>query len=393
MSFIQLLSHVFSSVRSRIFLILIGGFFVRPAPGQEAATGLPPDVAALLAGQSAWNETVSLHSGVGYKDNLLLSRFQPEKSGFLRGGVEAFLWHPPAGRTDYLAFLNAEGTRYFSSRNVDHEAQAFLVGEWRYRIEEKFKFTLDFQSYYLDQIFDVSDTDAQRLVARLQVGGVTLGPALHWAFLPHYWIEARGLAKRETFRDGSNNNRYYEGEFRAGWRPGERFEASLGVIGRRRDFLHREQYTEGGRPITDTRLRIDEREEEFTVKATLDKAAHWKTVTRTGRLRYGDNGSGYFNYREKKFIHEITWSAGDWLARLEGSAKRLVYEIQTVGLGIAPPARIKEAYGAELRIERKINARWTVYAEYNWEHNRTNFTLADYTSNEGLLGAQWNWEN
>jgi len=359
---------------------------------QKLLAELPPDIVALLTGQSAWSTTVSAQGGAGYKDNLLLSRYQPEASGFVRGGAEAFLWHVPVGRTDYFAFVNAEETRYFSNAAVDHEAQAFLVAEWRYRIGDTFKLTVDAQGYYLDQIFDVSDTDAQRAVARLQVAGATLGPALHWACLPRAWVEARALGKRESYRDGLNNNRFSEGEARLGWRPGARLEVSLGLIGRRRDFDHREQYSVGGRPQSGTLLRIGEREEELKIGATWDRAAHWKTTTRTGRQHYTDNGAGYFNYRENKFIQELDWSAGDWLVHAEGSAKRLVYEVQTIGFGLSPPARIKESYGVEGRVERKINPRWTIYTEYSWERNRSNYVLTGYRVNEGLLGARWSWE-
>jgi hypothetical protein len=59
---------------------------------------------------------------------------------------------------------------------------------------------------------------------------------------------------------------------------------------------------------------------------------------------------------------------------------------------VAPPARLKENSTVELRAERKLSARWTVYAEWNWERNRSNYELASYRTNECLLGAQWSWE-
>lgn len=380
----------------RLFIVFCSLLSAAAALGQDKVendplAGLPPEIVALLR-PPTWTETITLHSGVGYKDNILFSSFQPYASGFARGGLEAFLWHTPVGRADYFVLLNAEGTRYFSANLVDHEAQAILLGEWRYRIEDKFKFTVDTQSYYLDQIFDLSDTDAQRTVARLQVIGASLGPALHWEFVPKWWLESRALGKRESYHDGSNNNRIAEGEFRTGCTPATRFESSIGVIGRQRAFDHREQFTEGGRAITGTFLRITEFETQLKIKATLDRAGHWKSTLRTGTLHYTDNGSGYFNYREKKIAADLEWNSGDWLVHLEGSAKRLVYEVQTVGLGINPDARLKEAYEAQLRLERKLNERWTIYSEYNWERNRTNYVIADYAVNEGLLGVQWSWE-
>ncbi|MBS0633145.1 MAG: hypothetical protein JSS11_14640 [Verrucomicrobia bacterium] len=357
-----------------------------------AAPDLPPDIVAMLTNPAAWSGSVTLHGGAGYKDNLLLSRYAPEGSAFARAGVEAFLWRLPEGRTEAYAFLNAEDTRYRGGLEVDHETEAVAQAEWRYRIGEKLRFSLMGQGYWLDEVFDVSDTDILRTVALLQVTGVAAGPALRWDFAPQGWLETKGTAKRETFRDGSNNNHLYEGEVRLGWRPADRLEASLGEIWRERSFDHRQQYSAGGRPRPGTRLHIGEEETELSLTAKPGRAKHWKLVTRAGRLTYADNGSGYFNYREHKLAETAEWTAGDWLVRLEASARRLVYEVQTVGLGAAPPARLKESYATELRVERKLSARWTAYAEYTWERSRSNYTLAAYLMNEGLLGVQWSWE-
>jgi len=125
---------------------------------------------------------------------------------------------------------------------------------------------------------------------------------------------------------------------------------------------------------------------------TWDAAARWKTTTQAGTLRYRDNGSGYFNYHQRKLEQTLEWTTDQWLVRLEGSARRLEFGVQTVGLGIYPPARIKEEFIAQLRVERKISSRWTAFAEYDWERSRCNDLIAAYRVNQGLLGAKWSWE-
>jgi hypothetical protein len=46
----------------------------------------------------------------------------------------------------------------------------------------------------------------------------------------------------------------------------------------------------------------------------------------------------------------------------------------------------------EVRLERKLSARWTLVANYSWERSRSNDAIASYTVNEGLLGARWSWD-
>ena len=362
------------------------------APASVEATELPADLVALLAGQSAWSTSASLQTGFGYKDNILLSHTGAEGSSFALGGVEALLWHHPQARIDYFAFINAEETRYFSSQVVDHEAQAFAQAEWRYRVGDVFKFSLDGQGYYLDQIFDVSDTDVQRVVAELKVTGVTAGPTLRWAPVSWLWIEAQGTGKREVYHDGLNNSRIGEEVIRLGWRPCPRCEVSAGGTERWRDFVSRPQYSSEGRALDGTLLKIAEREGELRFDVTWDAAARWKTTTRAGTLHYYDNGSGYFNYHQRKLEQTLEWTTDQWLVRLEGSARRLEFEVQTVGLGVFPPARIKEEFIAQLRVERKISARWTAFAEYDWERSRCNDLIAAYRVRQEFLGAKWSWE-
>jgi hypothetical protein len=361
-------------------------------PASVAEAELPADLAALLAAQSAWSATANLQTGFGYKDNILLSHTDAEGSSYALGGVETLLWHRPRGRVDYFAFINADETRYFTSKTVDHEAEAFAQAEWRYRAGDVFKFALDGQGYYLDQIFDVSDTDVQRVVAVLKVTGVTFGPTLRWAPVSWWWIEAQGTGKREVYHDGINNCDVGEEVMRLGWRPCTRFEVSAAGTERRRDFDSRAQYDSGGHVLDGTLLKITEREGELRLDVTWDAAARWKTTTRAGTLHYYDNGSGFFNYHQRKLEQTLEWATDQWLVQLDGSARRLEFEEQTVGIGIYPPARIKEEFIAQLRVERKISARWTAFAEYDWERSRCNDPIASYLVRQELLGAKWSWE-
>jgi hypothetical protein len=383
--------------RCRFLLRLIWGvgvwLTVARAQTPLAAPALTPEMTALAATLPAWSATASVETGFGYKDNLLLSHAGEEGSGFARGGVNAIASHLRLGeRTDYSFGLTAEGTRYFSNTSVDHEAKAFAVAKWRYHAEEKFKFTFDVQGYYQDQVFDVSDTDAQRIVAQLKVAGAIVGPTVRWAPVSWLWIEARAVGKRASYQDSDFNHDVGDGTLRVGWRPGARFELSLAGMERSRDYDSHPQYSVSGRALTGTHLKITEHETELRADVTWDAAGHWKTSTYGGSRDFHDNGSGYMNYRERKFAQEFDWAAGDWSVHAEGEAKHLLYDVQTVGLGLDPPRRVKEEFSAQLRVERKLNERWTIFAEYNWERNRCNDPIASYNMNEGLLGARWTWE-
>ncbi len=381
-----------------LFLTALGGL-VAFTPGAAAAASntaseageLPPELAALLAGRPTWSSSAALQLGGGYKDNLLLSPASREESAFVRYGLEAFVWRLPRGGTDFSAFLNTEQTRYLAGRTIDDEAQAFAHLEWRYRIGEAWKIALGMQGYYLDQVFDVSDTDIRRVVAELKVKGATAGPTVRWAFRPSWWLEAKAIAKREKYDDHENDSQAAEAAVQLGWIR-RRVEITLGAEQHRRRFDRRLQYSTGGLPLDDTRLIVTEKEGEMRFGLTWDEAARWKSTLRASALQYDDNGSGFFDYRERKLAHEVEWNGAGWMVALEGSAKRIDFDVQTVGFGISPPARIRDEYAARVRVERKFSDRWLGYIEYKWERNRSNDRLASYRVNEGLLGARWSWE-
>jgi hypothetical protein len=387
--------------RALLLMLFALGRAVTSAQGQSAmpagpSAELTPEQIALLAEMlPKWSVTADVDAAVGYKDNVALSHANAEASGFARGGFNLLVMHPakfPDGRTDYSASVLAEGTHYFSSETVDHESLANARVDWNYRRGDVFKFNAMAGGLYLDQVLDVSDTDVQRVVVQSKKMVTTFGPTLRWAPKTWWWMEAHGTARREDYRDEFNNATIGEGSLAIGWKPSNRFEARIMGEHARRRYESREQYSAGGRPLAGTLLRIVECNAEARFDVTWDAAAHWKTTTRVSLLDYGDNGSSYFNYRQRRARHRIEWKSGAWRARLEGSARRLDFEVLTVGVGISPPLRVKEEFTAELRIERKLNEQWTISTEYRWERSRCNDPIASYRMNEGLLGATWSWD-
>lgn len=361
-----------------------------PAQGAVGATNALPASPELEP--ISWVAFGSSQVGFGFRDNVLLSHSGEERSSFVRGGVDATAWRVPQGRVDYLAVVSAAGTRYFSAKTVNQESQAIVLSEWRYRIGDTFRFSVDGRGYYFDQIYDSSDSELQQLVTEVKTSGASVGPKVRWSPQPWGWIEGQANGKREIYPDGINNRSVRDVTLRLGWKPGKRVEASVAGTEVRRGYDRREQVSVSGRQLLGTVLRIAESEVEARLNVALGSAGQWKTVTRAALLRFSDNGEGYLDYRRSKLAQELEWTGGDWLVAVEGSVRRIEFAVQTVGFGIAPPPRIRDDVALSVRIERQLSTRWTAYAEYLWERNRSNDPLASYSMNEGLLGLRWNWE-
>jgi len=336
---------------------------------------------------------VAASTSYGYKDNLLLSFSDEERSPFIRGNVEVFVLRVPQDKFEFSFLADVEGTRYTKGKTVDDDVKVWVQADPAYRVGETFRLSMPVTGYYYDQVFDVSDTEVERLIAELKVKGVMIGPTVRWDFHPAWWIEAQAIAQRKRYDDHAYDGEIGEGITRLGWAHGGWLEVRLSGARRWRGFDSRTQYSApAGRELPGTVLKIAEREGEVRFDVTWDQASRWETSTRVSLLRYRDNGSGYFDYREQKVVQELEWDAAPWTVVLGGSASRVDFDLQTVGLGIEPPARLRDEFTGEFRVARKLSSRWTVFSAYTWERSRSNDPVACYIVNEGLLGVRWSWE-
>jgi hypothetical protein len=350
------------------------------------------ELAALLAAQPKWNFSTAVKASYGYKDNLLLSFADEERSPFFRGNIDMLLLRLPQDSFDFSLYAEIESTQYTQGKSVKDDGRVWLRTEPSYRFGDSVSIQMPVTGYYTNQVFDVSDTEVERLVAELKVTGLIVGPVVRWDFHPAWWVEAQAIGHRKRYDDHVNDGDIGEGALRLGWQRGDWLKAQLAGAQRWRDFKSRTQYFASGRQAEGTHLKISEREGEFRVDVAWDEATRWKTSTAVSLLHYRDNGSGFFNFREQKIEHEVKWTSTLWLLRLTGSAARVDFGVQTVGLGIDPPARLRDEYVGEFYLERKLNDRWRVFSAYTWERSRSNDPVASYRVNEGLLGVRWSWD-
>lgn len=340
----------------------------------------------------AWIWSTKVQTGIGYTDNALLAHVNEEQSVFVRSGVDSLFLHPTRNRIGYVGALKAAGSRYFSTHNVDRDYYAMLYGQFSYQVADSLRFSLGGRAYTFDQFYDVSNTELVKVVTENKMSGLGLGPEVRWDVTRFLWLGVETSGARENSPDGFYNRTVAEGVARLGWKPGSRFQVILSATDRSRRYDTRVQYSKGGRPVADALLRMDEREGELRLSWTLDTAEHWRTDLRFSTAHYRDNGSGYWAYKYRKVAPEVEWNSGPWLVRVEGSARRVDYDVQLVGNGLAQAPRVRDDYAGHVTVEREINPRWTVYAEYTWERKRSNDVFASYSLNEGLLGIRWNWE-
>lgn len=357
-----------------------------PSPSASAVS-----VAASPAPR-AWELTGNLRTSVGYKENLLLSSVRSVDRPFAQTVAEVFLWRLPDDRFEALAFTHATATRFVSAPDHPTEWQAFAHAEGRWFASPRLQLQLVAEGYHLDQVFDLSATDAERATARLSVDGGLASVALRAELPAGLWLELKPTAQRDRYDDGGDDHRQRLGrltlgrEFLAG-----RLRLALSTQVLRRAYDRRPRYTVAGRPVAGTRLAFRQHEHEARATVAWDRAQHWTSVTALALGANRDDGSGYFDYRQRHLRHELAWSRAPWQARLTGRAARFDYDVQTEGIGINPPFRLKEEFRVAAHVARTLSARTAVFSELVWERSRSNDPLANYRVRTVSTGLDWSF--
>lgn len=378
-----------------------------PAAAAPAnAAPLPPELQAELDAlqRGLWVPSATLRASAGWRDNVLLSPFTPIGRAFGRAELEAMYLRPMRRHWEFLSFLNGDVTRYSSPAfEARGEQQWSLHAEGRWQPVDPLRLSLKATGYLSDTVMDLSEDQARRLVAATRLRGANLAAVTRVALPGGFSFEPSVQAKRTDYRGFSEFNALvqekrsgdYPGDFdelrwggRMEWKRSDLLAISAGWHESRRDYSQRTQYSASGRALPGTRLSYRMRDAEIKARSAWKGGGDWSAAITAGRRENRDEASGYFDYDQKRARLEIGWRRAAWHLRLEGETKHMAYLVQTVGAGIAPPARISDEHEATLRVERELGARWTIFAEHHWERSRSNLGEFNYRANTALAGVQ-----
>lgn len=363
-------------------------------PEQWAA--LPPELRdelqAILG--PAWVWGVTVRAGAEWRDNVLLSPVSPTARTLLRSQLESYLWRRPAGQWEWLGFLNGDVGRLLDPLpELAGEQEWFAHAEGRWTPRPGWRVSLTAQSYYQDQVLDLSATETERFVARMRVRGWRGGADLTVP-LPRdlAWVLG-GKAHRSDYADFLEDFTEEEGHTALRWRSdrgeGRSLMVALDWSERRRTHPDRNQYTAGGRPLPGTQLKFRMNEARLETKLVR---GNWSGSLAIVGLSNRDLASRYFNYTEQGAQLTLERATPTWRVAVEVGGSRSRYDVQTVGIGFDPPLRRRDHREMRLRVERVLSPRWSLFADVSEERSRENEAGGTYRARLLALGLSRTWE-
>ncbi len=335
-----------------------------------------------------WQTIGDFRTALGWNSNVLLAAHAPTASSFARADWETSVWRQPRGRLPLEVVLMANGTqtRFFSASEAPNATEAFVHAEARRQLPPlPLRLALSAQGYFLDGVLDFS-TEAEHLVARLRAQGGIGGGALRWDIGRGWWLEGATAMHRSDYRGVAQD--FTENRYRAqsGWERGA-WEFTATLAERQRAYDERRRATASGRLLAGTRLHYTLRDAEVGLARRGVWHGNWKVALLIAAGANRDDGAGYYDYNLRQFGPNVQWQNGPWKIECRASARRYEWPVQTVGVGVNPPRRVRDNFAANAKLERQLGPRWLVHLRGEWERARSNDPDSTYGAVRIAAGA------
>lgn len=368
-------------------LLLAGALWLGPRVAH--ATTSP---ATAGEARASWQFSQSEQVAFGYTDNVMLSAFAPQQSAFGQASAELLVLRTTQRGWAFSGFFQGQLKRFHVQ-----DAEAREQSGWFGRVESRWdplpalSLRAIASSFGENSLLDLSESAASRLVVLTRVQGRSATAKVRLALSPSLALEVSSRPSRNDYRTFSGDFAALEHTARLEWQWSRRLLVGLDWRELRRDYDDRTHYTAGGRPLRGTQLSFWQSGGDVNLTVLLDANGQRRLTFSAGQTRNRDRASGYFDYRQNRGGVLLDWRAGSWRFAFDGQYRREVYTVQTGGIGLAPPARLSAHLQAEVRVERTLSRRWSVFGTVARDDFGGNLDEFNYLANSTSCGLRFTY--
>jgi len=387
-------SVALSRAKNFVFLLLVAG--VPLGLRAEDVTALEKEFlsndASLWTESMLWDREVDVRTGVGYKDNVLLSPFTPHGSGFFSSGLDLSLIRLPLDSWQVVLMLSGDDRRYWNDAGASGEDTALVSLSVERRFANHWRLGMKTLYVYENEVLDISTLQGGPRTALVEGHGLTAQPSLRYETSGSWFFQLETPVTRWYFRSPLDDDWEYGPVVSAGFDYGRDSRISLlgGV-----NYQSHDQNTAldtSGNPVAGKLEMLQQCKVELAWRHHWDKPKHWRSVTRLTFEDVTDNDSGYFNYRKYCAAEELRWRSGGWEIKGTGSAAYYDYPVQTVSLGTAgSPDLQRTLVDVSIQIERRLIKELKSYLRFEYERALSNQDSSRYAAKTVAGGLEWSF--
>ena len=372
-------------------------FFAGAARGADlplSETNLIPANLPLWTESMLWDEQISLSSGVGYKDNVLLSAFNSRGSAFFINGLDATVIRLPLDGWQVEGSVTGDDTRYW--RDAGTSSEDSFLGSLRVQRElaHGWKPGLEIRGLYENQVLDISPSPALPATALVQGESLTAKPSLRKDLPAAWWLQLEMPVTRWWLAAPLDDQWQFGPVATVGHDFGPRTEITLsgGVSYEEHNSWLSVEYANGqsGPDFTPQKLEIFQERGELAWRQYWDVHQRWRSATRLICAKLEDNGGGYYNQHQYQAVQDLRWQTADWLIKGAADLTYEDYPVQWIGKSNGETLN-RTLWNLSLELERRVYKHLKTWAKLDYQRAVSNEDLGadNYRATTVSGGLRW----
>jgi hypothetical protein len=355
----------------------------------------PPSATNLISGDESlwtqsmlWDQQGALWSGVGYKDNVLLSAFNPQGSAFFVNGLDLMVLRLPLDGWKVVGLFDGDDIRYW--RNVGTDSEDLFISSLRVQREfpDGWQIGLEGRGLYEKQVLDISTSTGAPATALVEGYGITAQPSVRKDFKAGLWVQVEMPFTRWLLQAPLDDYSEFGPVVTLGGDFGRGSTVSVSYGASYQDHSGWVALDQYGRPLSQ-HLEIFQDRTELAWLQYWDSHRYLRSSTRFIFAYDQDNGGGYFNYYQYQIVGDLRWQTANWLVK---GAVQQVYELYPVqGVGILNGQLLnRNLLDLSFEVERRLYKNLKGYGKVQYQRGHSNYAddAGDYTASTYACGLR-----
>ena len=357
----------------------------QPEATDSTTSELKAVIGEYLVGLPRWEKDFGARLDLGWADNVLLSPFEKDASGFLKTSIDAFL-HRPKDKDGFQTYLYAFGefTAYSDIKGMKNSSLFMIQDElgWMGSNQNEIGFQLKYT--YYDQVYDASFNEFDKASSKVQANQFEIRPFLRAPATENIDVGAEAAVIRVLYRDPSEDNFEAQTRFFLNKRYGLGSKLEVELTGARREYDNRELRDSSGLPMRGTLKRW-----------SLGGGVNWTHnlgARNTWQIKVNgdfkgimDDGPGYYDYNLIRGNLSLARRGLKWKTGLGLGLSKYKYKAQLGDDGHS--ALFRSSIETSLSLERAFGRNWTGFLEWRREQDFSNARGYEYNANTISVGG------
>jgi hypothetical protein len=302
-------------------------------------TNLIPEDKRLWTESMLWDDQITVESGLGYNNNVLLSAFNPHGSAFFIDGLDLMVMRLPLDNWEVVGSIAGDDTRYWHNVGTSEEDLFISCLRVERELSDGWQAGLEARGLYENQVLDISTSSGTPTTALVKGYGITALPWVRKNLVAGLWLKLEVPVTRWLLQAPLDNYWTFGPVLTAGYDFNKCSDVSLSYGASYQPHDEWVALDAHGAPPVDAlgnllppqHLVILQHQVELAWHQYWDSRRRWRSSTRLIFAYQEDNGGGWFNYYQYQVVEDLRWQTSDW--QIQGSAQIACedYPIQTIG--------------------------------------------------------------